>query len=259
MLLRKEGFPEENEIVLCTVTNIYFHSVFVNLDEYDKSGMIHISEISPGRIRNIRDFVKEGKKIICKVLKIKEDKGHIDLSLRRVNEMQRRNKKEEVKKELLAESIVDVVAKKLKKTQQEVYAQITDKVFEEYASLHEPFELVSVDELDLASLGVDKKLAKEFTEAIKQRIKPQVIEIKGDFKLISYEPDAVKDIKEAVAKARKVKGDYRITYNGAGNYGLVVKAADYKAAESVMDEVSDVLVKEFIKRKGEASFARQEA
>ena len=84
MLLKKEGFPEEDELVMCTVTQVQFHSVFVTLDEYDKGGMIHISEVSPGRIRNIRDFVREGKKIVCKVLRVNEEKGHIDLSLRRV-------------------------------------------------------------------------------------------------------------------------------------------------------------------------------
>ena len=64
MLLKKEGFPEEDELVMCTITKVQFHSVFAQLDEYDKGGMIHISEVSPGRIRNIRDFVKEGKKVV---------------------------------------------------------------------------------------------------------------------------------------------------------------------------------------------------
>src|SRR3989338_5359313 len=81
MLLKKEGFPEEDELVMCTVTQVQFHSVFVILDEYDKGGMIHISEVSPGRIRNIRDFVREGKKVVCKVLRVNKEKGHIDLSL----------------------------------------------------------------------------------------------------------------------------------------------------------------------------------
>ena len=74
MLLKKKGFPEEDEIVICTVTKIHFHSVFVNLDEYGRSGLIHISEVSPGRIRNLRDFVVEGKKVVCKVLRIDEER-----------------------------------------------------------------------------------------------------------------------------------------------------------------------------------------
>ena len=90
MLLRKAGFPEDSELVICTVTKINPGSVFVNIDEYDRSGLIHISEISPGRIRNIRDYVKEGKKVVCKVLHVDSNKGHIDLSLRRVSDGQRK-------------------------------------------------------------------------------------------------------------------------------------------------------------------------
>ena len=103
MLYKREGLPEEDEIVMCTVTKIFPHSVFVNIDELNKTGVIHISEISPGRIRNIRDFVKQDKKIICKVLRINKERGHIDLSLRRVIDAQRRNKSDEIKQEQLAE------------------------------------------------------------------------------------------------------------------------------------------------------------
>jgi len=92
MLYRREGFPVDDELVFCTVTKIFHSSVFVVLDEYDKSGMINISEIAPGRIRNIRDYIEMGKKIVCKVLRVDSVKGHIDLSLRRVNEMEKKKK-----------------------------------------------------------------------------------------------------------------------------------------------------------------------
>jgi len=68
MLLKKTGFPEDEELVLCTVTGINPHSVFCTLDEYGgRTGMIHISEVAPGRIRNIREYVTKGKKVVCKV------------------------------------------------------------------------------------------------------------------------------------------------------------------------------------------------
>jgi translation initiation factor 2 subunit 1 len=69
MLYHKTGIPEDSELVLCTVNKVLPNSVFVTLDEYGIDGLIHISEVSPGRIRNIRDFVKEGKKVVCKILK----------------------------------------------------------------------------------------------------------------------------------------------------------------------------------------------
>ena len=46
MFLKKNDFPEEDELVLCTVTNIFHHGAFVNVEEYGRSGMIHISEIN---------------------------------------------------------------------------------------------------------------------------------------------------------------------------------------------------------------------
>src|SRR3989338_11129087 len=117
MFYKKEGKPESGELVLCTVKKILYHSVFVSLDEYQNiEGMVHISEIAPGRIRNLRDYVKEGKRIVCKVLKIHKEKGHIDLSLRRVNQSQRIRKNTEYKQEIRAEKILENVAKELNTT-----------------------------------------------------------------------------------------------------------------------------------------------
>jgi len=110
MFFKKKGLPEESELVICKVTKILPHSVFVNLEEYEKiEAMIHISEISPGRIRNLRDFVREGKVITCKVLRINKDRGHIDLSLRRVSLGQKKNKEEEYKQEQKAEKLIEVL------------------------------------------------------------------------------------------------------------------------------------------------------
>ncbi len=111
MLAKKQGLPEEDELVLCTVTSVQHHSVFVNLDEYGKTAMIHISEVAPGRIRNIRDYVKEGKVVVCKVLKINE-RGNVDISLRRVTEAQRRAKINQIKQGQKIEKIVEVTARK---------------------------------------------------------------------------------------------------------------------------------------------------
>jgi len=76
MLYAIEGYPEEDEIVLCKVTKIFPNSVFVELLEYHKPGMVHISEVSPGRIRNLRDFVSVDRQIICKILSVNKEKGY---------------------------------------------------------------------------------------------------------------------------------------------------------------------------------------
>src|SRR3989338_3986262 len=127
MLLKRQGFPEEGEFVLATVTAVQHNSVFTTLDEYGKTGLIHISEVAPGRIRNIRDFVIEGKKVVCLVLRIDVEKGHIDLSLRRVNENQKREKLSQIKQEQKAEKIIEFVAKKLDIGLTTFYKQLYEK------------------------------------------------------------------------------------------------------------------------------------
>src|SRR5437773_859441 len=136
MLLKRQGFPEDGEVVLCTVTRVNPNSVFVNINDYDKSGLIHISEIYPGRIRNIRDYVAEGKVIVCKILSINMERGHIDLSLRRVNDTLRRNKLAEIKQEQKAEKIIELIADKHKKDVRKTYEEIAKPIIAEYGLVH---------------------------------------------------------------------------------------------------------------------------
>jgi translation initiation factor 2 subunit 1 len=258
VLLKKEGFPEEDELVLCTVSAVQYHSVFVKLDEYGgRTGLIHISEVAPGRIRNIRDYVVEGKKVVCKVLRINKEKGHIDLSLRRVNEMQKRKKLNQIKQQQLAEKIVEFVAKKRKERVDSLYNSISEKLLEKHASVFDAFEEVSIDKLDLSKV-LDKKLAEELTELIKQRIKPREIEIGGELTITSHAPNGVEIVKEALKKAEAVKGKPVVKYKGAGVYTISVKSDDYKVAEKVLKRAIDEFLKFAKSKKAVAEFTRIE-
>ena len=89
----KSEWPEVGDLVIATVKKVTDYGAYVWLDEYDKEGLLHISEISSSWIRNIRNFVREGQKVILKVLRVDEEKGHIDLSLRRVTKRERIEKR----------------------------------------------------------------------------------------------------------------------------------------------------------------------
>ncbi len=232
MLLKKTGFPQDEELVLCTVTGVNPHSVFCTLDEYGgRTGMIHISEVAPGRIRNIREFVQEGKKVVCKVLQVNKEKGHIDLSLRRVNEGQKRTKLNQIKQEQLAEKIIEYAAKQLGESTLTLYNKLAEKLAPQFGSIFAAFEQASQDQVNLETV-VDKKIAKLLTDAIKQRIKPPEVTIGGDLKLTSYSPNGLQEVKDALALA--VKAGVKVRYLGAGTYHFQVIAEDYKEAERTL-------------------------
>jgi len=260
MLFKKQDFPEDSDLVLCTVTSVQFHSVFVDLDEYGKGGMIHISEVAPGRIRNIRDFVKEGKKVVCKVLKINKEKGYIDLSLRRVNESEKRRKIDDIKREQNAEKIVEIAAGKIGIKTEQLYKEISDKISKNFTSLHSFFEEASKNEKILEGLELDKKHLKIIDETIKQRIKPSEVEIKGRLKIATFAPNGAELVKESLKKAEdSVKGKVSITYLGSGLYRFMIKAPDYKEAEKLMKNASESAVNFITKHDGTAEFSRESA
>ena len=259
MLFKKQDFPEEGELVLCTVTSVQFHSVFVDMDEYGKGGMIHISEVSPGRIRNIRDFVKEGKKIVCKVLRINREKGYIDLSLRRVNESEKRRKIDEIKRQQNAEKIIEVAAEKSGMKTEQLYNEIAGKAMKVYPSLYQFFEDAVNNDKAVENLEIDKKYAKAIYDTVKLRIKPSEVEITGKLKITTYAPDGIDVIKESLKKAQEsVRGRLSINYLGSGLYRFMVKAPDYKEAEKMIKNATETAIAVVSKKSGTAEFTRDD-
>jgi translation initiation factor 2 subunit 1 len=250
MLFQYKEKPKEGDYVLCTVKNIVNHSVFVTLDEYDDiTGMIHISEIAPGRIRNIREFVLEGKKIICMILRVKMDRGQYDLSLRRVQVNKRRIKLEEIKQEEKAEKIIEMTAKMTGTDFKQLYKQITDKVFPKYAMLHLLFNEIALENQNsLEEFGFDKKLYDVLLDNIRTRIKPEVVEIKRTVSIVSYESNGVEIIKNAFTELLNSITEEKATlkYLGSGKYSIYIKAPNFSDGESIYDELKSLIEKLFV-------------
>lgn len=255
MLYHKTGMPEEGELVVCTVTKVYPNSIFVNLNEYGRSGMIHISEVAPGRIRNIRDYVSEGRVVVCKVLGVHEEKGHIDLSLRRVSEMAKREKQEKLKKEMKAEKIIELFAKESKKDTRKLYEEITKKAFEKYEYMFELFQDVVAGTVELSDL-IPEQYAKKLEELVRSKVKPEKIEIGGIIKLESFAPDGVDIIKTALKKAEK---NSEIKYMGAGRYKIIVTADDFKKAEKILEKNTKDMIEYIEEQEGTGEFIRDKA
>lgn len=80
----------KGKIVKATVTGIENYGIFVSLDEY-YSGLIHISEISHGFVKNVHDFVSIGDLIMVEILDVDDDEFHLKLSIKNINYKKSRN------------------------------------------------------------------------------------------------------------------------------------------------------------------------
>src|SRR5690606_38918467 len=109
--MSEREWPESGELVVCTVKDVKDFAAFVNLDEYPgRVGLIPVPEVAAGWIKYIRDHIREGQKVVCKVLHVETQRGHIDLSLKDVNEHQHREKIREWKNESKARKWIGFAA-----------------------------------------------------------------------------------------------------------------------------------------------------
>ena len=80
---------EVGMIVEGKVTGITKFGAFVDL-EGGKTGMVHISEVAPTYVSDIKDFLTEGQTVKVKVISIGED-GKISLSIKKAVPQQRKS------------------------------------------------------------------------------------------------------------------------------------------------------------------------
>lgn len=82
-------------IVEGSVTGIENYGVFINLDDY-YSGLIHISEISHGFVKDINNYVKLGDTIRVKVVDVDDDLCHVKLSIKDIDYRITKPKREKI-------------------------------------------------------------------------------------------------------------------------------------------------------------------
>ncbi len=257
--MQDREWPQEAELVVCTVENVKDFVAFVSLDEYGgRQGLIPISEIATGWIKYIRDHIREGQKIVCKVLNVDRSRGHIDLSLKDVNEHQRREKIREWKNESKAKKWLGFVAEQTGTP----LIDIENILFEKYGAFFPVFEDLVVDaETTQKKLGLSRKVAETLLKVAQESVKVPSVEVTGHLYLTSTEPDGISVIKNALKKAgaeHKGSGvDIELLYLGAPTYRIKVTASDYKKAEKAIEKAAGAAITVMEKSGGEGKLIKK--
>jgi len=213
---------EVGDIVLCTVERIAGTIVFVKINDTRQQGSIILSEIAPGRIRNLRDYVVPKKKIICKVLRISPS-GNIDLSLRRVTKKEQKEIREQYKQEKSYKSILkSVLGEKTKNIINEILKK--EKI---YDFLQEARE--NPKKLENLVGKIDSKKILNILNAQKQK----KAVVKKTISLRTVKPNGLKIIKNILSKINEAE----IKYLSAGKYSIKIEAQDIKTADNKLKEI----------------------
>jgi translation initiation factor 2 subunit 1 len=256
-------WPEVGYIVIATVKRVESYGAYVGLDEFgNKEGLLHISEISSRWVRNIRNHVRPGQKVVLHVLRTDPSKEQVDLSLRRVTKDEKRKKLEEWKKARKAETLVTQAAHGLKIDLIQLYETELIKIVDYYNSLYEGLEAASKKGVTaLIEANVSKNIAEVLSEISKDKIVIKGVTIQGVIELTILTSNGVEDIKMTFEDAAGVAEEYDSTINistmGAPRYRIELTAEDYKKAELALDKTVSSIETNWEKVEGTFNFMRE--
>ncbi|MFP3256094.1 MAG: translation initiation factor IF-2 subunit alpha [Thermoplasmata archaeon] len=250
----RKDYPEIGDLVIGTIESVKDYGAFVDLDEYPgKKGFIHVSEVASGWIKYIRDYVREGQKVVCQVINIDREKGHIDLSLKRVNEHQRREKVQEWKNEQKARKLLEIVKQRSGDLDIE---RLAEDLENSYGTLYAAFETASYDP-EAFERENEGNWVTHFIDVAKENIQPPEVKISGFVEISLNSKDAIDHIKEALMSIHRPEDGITVQYTGAPRYRIVVVAPDYKTAEEKLRDAATKVVKNIKEKGGNAEFIRK--
>jgi len=262
MAVAAVDWPESGELVIATVARIIPHGAYVTLDDYGgREGFLHVSEVSTTWVRNIRDFVREGRKLVLKVLRVDRERRHIDLSLKRVSDQERREELLDWKRRTKGRTMLDLVAQRLnlpaEKAQQELGAQLE----KDFGGVYEAFEKArerGMAAFEKTSLSED--VAKAIYSVALEKVKLPAVTIKADLELACPRPDGVEVIKKTLLDieelGRKNDAEVNLYVVGAPKYRVEVTAKSYKRAEKLLQQAVESAGEAMKRGGGTFSFTR---
>jgi translation initiation factor 2 subunit 1 len=262
MSLRRPEWPEVGDLVIATVVKITSYGVYVRLDEYEKEGLLHVSEVASRWVRNIRDYVREGQKVVLKVLRVQAAKGQVDLSRRRVTKRDKKEKIQSWKKDRKAESLLRTAAEKMNISFEKAYEKAGALIENSFGELYTGLEKTAKDGVNvLLDLGIEKELAATLAEIAEDKIQISLVNVKGILDLQNPKPKGVLIIKDTLNHAKEVGesegADVTVYLVSPPKYRIVVAAEDYKSAESVLEIATSSALKFISKNGGKGSFRRE--
>ena len=256
------GGPQEGELVVVTVKTVKVNGCYVGLDEFkDIEGFIFIGEIASGWVKNIRGFVREGQRLICKVMRTRKDGTSLELSLKSVSEERRRDRLQEWKNEKRAHQLLKVIGERVSWSEEEI-SETAEELAGTFETLYGSFEEAAMKEGALVDAGFEGDWIKVFIEVAIENIIPNFVEVRGTISLSIDSVNGIEVIRASLLAAENFSSEadeieISCHYNGAPQYRIELKAPDFKSAESAWENATNAAIELMQSSGGEARAWRE--
>ncbi|ACP37930.1 translation initiation factor IF-2 subunit alpha [Saccharolobus islandicus] len=252
MIYSRSRLPSEGEILIATVKQVFDYGSYVTLDEYGGlQAFLPWSEVSSKWVKNIRDVLKENRKVVVKVIRVDRRKGTVDVSLKKVTDDERRKKNLQWKKIQRLDKILELVSQQLKLSEKDAWEQVAWKLEAKYGDPISAIErAVKEGEKILIDAGVPEIWIKPLLEEAAKHTEEKKVKMSGLITVKTSEPLGVQKIKEVISKAlENIEQDYESILNvkiytiGAPRYRVDVVGTNPKDASEALNQIISNLIK----------------
>lgn len=222
--------------------------------EYGKTGLLFSTEVTLKKVNIINRVLSVGKDEVLRVIHVDTKKGYIDLSKIKVRADEIDQCKAKYAKSKQVDHIVRMLSVHTNTKIQTIYKRLIWPLYKTHPhALDALKEILSGNESILEGLKVDQSVKDELMKILKERLLPQPVKIRADFKLTCETFEGIDAIREALLNGRK-KGTEKIpikfTIIGSPLYECSLTTANKKEGIELMNQALDEVKRTIKEKKG---------
>merc|ERR1711871_7432 len=211
----EKKYPGIDECVTVIVLDVKDMGAYVSLQEYNNvEGMILLSELSRRRIRSISKLIRKGRQEICRVMRVDEEKGYIDLSKRRVSPAEAKQCNEKFLRSKEVHSIILHCAKTCppRVTDDEKFNVTEDHykrygwpLYAKYGHAYDAFKRAITHEAEvLDGLDMTAEERDVLMTNIRRRLTPTAVKVRSDVDVTCFAYEGIEAIQAALREGEAV-------------------------------------------------------
>jgi len=261
-ILRRQKYPSVGMGVVATVEKLEEHGAYVSIDSFNGvRGYLPINEIASGWVKNIHDYVREGRKLPLKVIMVDPSKGQVVLSLKKISAGEQEKTYSDWSKEKRVEAVVMVAASSLGKSKDDAYREVIWPLEDKYGDAYTALTL-ALKEGDsvLKEAGLSDNWIAALYPLIEKHVRTESVSISFKVSLFYEGKGGIEKVKaafSALVQWAKEKGtEIRVSYLSAPNYLVKLEGSNYKELEAVAQEMNQFLNDHAKKTGGSVSIER---
>ena len=259
---KQDEWPEIGEFLVCMIKTVKQNGVYVDLDGYSgQEGFIFIGEVASGWVKNIRSIVREGQRVVAKVIKVKKDKRSVELSIKSVSDERRRDTLQRWKNKQRAGQLLRIVGERSGWDDAKI-AEMSTELSETFGGLYAAFEETAIENNALKNEGFEGDWTSVFIETAVENIIPEFVNIRAIADIQIHGSAGIEIIRKALSAAEGCASkddevEVSAFYDGAPEYRIELQAPDWDIAESHWDLVEAAIAEHISAEVGKVEISRQ--